>query len=501
MLGVKSGSLHLGVLILLPSLLWGAPADAATKYYVDQSNLSASDSNAGTSLALPWATIRRAAQTMVAGDTTFVRGGTYLQTRTGSVPVNDRFYPALQATNSGTASQPIVFKGYGADSVIIKYSPSETGHGPLIGAYERTYIVWDGFIVQETAANYQPDTGPVVMSAANGSAIKNCDIRCVVVNYLDNHNGIRLEQIDNCLVSNNRIRGIGDGGNEHNHAGIMTYAMDHSIIEHNEINNCFTGIFIKGGPLLNDHPIVRYNVVHDCQVSIRMSFTLNAKIYQNIIRDGLLYDSPTSGATTVGIEYAETCTGTTSGTCQPSASDPATTVSNRDVYNNTIYNVYQGIVIGGTPDRITGSGNDWRSNVIVTSHYPLAVGVTTAFGEVLTNDFTSDYNGFYSLTAYRGAGTNYTLPGWVAALQDDQNSSEGDPLFVDPANHDFHLRSGSPEINAGIDWGDLNNNGSTTDRITRGAYITGSEVIGPSTTPPGPQDALAPSAVRDLTPR
>jgi len=485
---------------LLPSLLFG-PADAATKFYVDQSNPNASDSNAGTSLSLPWSTIKKAALTMAAGDTTFVRGGTYLQTRTGAVPTNDRFCSALETTNSGTASQPIVFKTYGTDSVIIKYSSSETGHGPLIGAYQRTYIVWDGFIVQETAANYQSDTGPVVIAYANGSAIKNCDIRCAVVNYLDNHNGIRIEQIDNCLVSNNRIRGIGNGGFEHNHAAIMTYAMDHSIIEHNEINNCFTGIYIKGGPLLNDHTVVRYNLVHDCQVSIRMSFAINTKVYQNVIRDGLLYDSPTSGATTVGIEYGETCTGTTLASCQPSASDVATTVSNRDVYNNTIYNVYQGIVMGGLPDRLTGSGNDWRSNIIVTTHYPLAVGIATAFGEILTNQFSSDYNGFYSLTAYRAAGTNYSLPGWVLSQSDDQNSSEGDPLFVDPTNRDFHLRSGSPEINGGIDWGDLNNNGSTTDRINRGAYVTGAEVIGPSTAPQGPQDALAPTAVQDLRAR
>src|SRR5262249_15638696 len=144
---------------------------------------------------------------------------------------------------------------YGSDSVIIRYDPVETGTGPLIGAYQRSYIVWDGFIVQETAANYQPDTGPVVVvgeapNTAQGVEIKNCDIRCVVINYADNHNGLRIESADNCLISSNKIRGIGNGGFVHNHAGIMTYAMTRTIIEHNDINNCWSGIFIKGGPML-----------------------------------------------------------------------------------------------------------------------------------------------------------------------------------------------------------------------------------------------------------
>ena len=46
----------------------------AATYYV---STSGNDGNNGTSLSTPWRTINKAAQTMVAGDTVYVRGGTY----------------------------------------------------------------------------------------------------------------------------------------------------------------------------------------------------------------------------------------------------------------------------------------------------------------------------------------------------------------------------------------------------------------------------------------
>ena len=56
------------------------------------------------------------------------------------------------------------------------------------------------------------------------------------------------------------------------------------------------------------------------------------------------------------------------------------------------------------------------------------------------------------------------------------------PLYAGPGAgvvpSDFKLRSNSPLINAGLDVLDLNKNGSTSDRITIGAYITGNEIIG-----------------------
>ena len=43
---------------------------------------------------------------------------------------------------------------------------------------------------------------------------------------------------------------------------------------------------------------------------------------------------------------------------------------------------------------------------------------------------------------------------------------------------DFRLQGGSPALNAGIDYLDLDGDASTTDAINIGAYVTGSETFG-----------------------
>ena len=504
----KSSTRQLLAYCTLAALALSAAPCRATLYYVDRNYSGASDSNSGRSLASPWLSIGKAAVTMVAGDTVLVRGGTYLQRRSTAAnpymlsPFNSRFGSVLATQNSGAAGRPIVFKTYGSDSVILRYDPAETGTGPLIGAYQRSYIVWDGFTIQETAANYQPDTGPVVIAgeAPNsvvGNQIKNCDIRCVVINYADNHNGIRIETVDNCLISGNKIRGIGNGGFVHNHAGIMTYAMTRTIIEHNDVNNCWAGIFIKGGPMLNDSPIIRYNLVHQCQNAILLMFCYNAKVYQNILYDGIGYDAVSNET---GVEFHESCTGSDYSSCQPSVLTPCCgTAVNNDVYNNTIYNIYQGIVIPGTPNRLTRGGIDWRNNIVVSTHYPFGNARTAVGGlENLDLDFNSDYNTLFSYTALRLSPSDVTLSGWSSALGYDTHSNNRDPLFVNAGVRDFHLQAASPDRTAGLDFGDLNNNGQVTDVVPRGAYVTGLEVIGPTTAPALPVDVLGPSAVQDL---
>lgn len=72
-----------------------------------------------------------------------------------------------------------------------------------------------------------------------------------------------------------------------------------------------------------------------------------------------------------------------------------------------------------------------------------------------------DYNLYYS--PYRddvigyarqwGRQKTYTLDAWRAFSGQDRHSVAQDPCFVDAASHDFHLISGSPCIDAGLDVG------------------------------------------------
>src|ERR1700729_3261923 len=101
---MKSSDRKLGLsasLIVLAILLAGRSAQA-TDYYVDTTG---SDSNAGT-MAAPFATLQKGANTALAGDTVWIRGGTYNITTPATSGAGINF------TKSGTATNPINYFAY-----------------------------------------------------------------------------------------------------------------------------------------------------------------------------------------------------------------------------------------------------------------------------------------------------------------------------------------------------------------------------------------------------
>jgi parallel beta helix pectate lyase-like protein/pectate lyase-like protein len=441
----------------------------ATTYYVDGKDPSASDANPGTSETLPWATIDRASRTMAAGDSTYVKGGTYLVTRGGGAPTYsaERYLPALNPAHDGAPGAPIVFRAYPGDTVVIQYSPDELKRGPLIGSYRKDYIVWDGFTVVETDQNNQQDTGPVVIFGEIGDpadhvTIRDCDVQGVqatVSPASENHNALRIEQATNALIENNRLHGT--RGEFHNHAAIMMYFDSDITVQNNEIYDSYTGIYVKGGN--NTGVILRRNLIHGTNIGIRTSYTLNSVAYQNIIYDGTSFGGTYGSEPTKGFEFAES-------------------ITDIDGYNNTVVNVERGVNV---PFYQGQSGVDLRSNIFSSVTYPIYDEAAT------TSMFTSDYSVFNAFTAFSIGYVDQPPSQWLAAGL-DQNSIVADPRFVDPAAHDYHLDPLSSARNAGIDWGDLNADGNTTDRVNAGAYVTGQETIGlengqpPCETPPDP---------------
>lgn len=112
--------------------LTGTVAHAAT-YYVDGASLggSCSDSNNGTALTTPWCTIQKAATTAVAGDTVYIRGGTYRETVT--------------IANSGTSGNPITFTAYSGETPIVNAATAGSGWASLSDTEASTGIFTEGF--------------------------------------------------------------------------------------------------------------------------------------------------------------------------------------------------------------------------------------------------------------------------------------------------------------------------------------------------------------------
>ena len=91
----------LGACMLAYALVLTGVAHAAT-YYVATTG---SDFNKGTSETTPFLTVNKAVDTMVAGDTTYVRGGLYIG-------------PGVRFRRTGTAAAPIKLLNYPGESPI-----------------------------------------------------------------------------------------------------------------------------------------------------------------------------------------------------------------------------------------------------------------------------------------------------------------------------------------------------------------------------------------------
>lgn len=124
------------------------PEAFGTVYYVATGHSSASDSNPGTE-SLPWKTISKANQTLVAGDTVYLKEGTYTS--------------YIAPARSGTASERITYKAYGSDRVTIQ----NASYGVLLDG--KSYVTVEGMNF------YNLDRFMYLQNSANHNIIAFCN--------------------------------------------------------------------------------------------------------------------------------------------------------------------------------------------------------------------------------------------------------------------------------------------------------------------------------------
>jgi hypothetical protein len=452
-----------------------SPAALAKTLYVEPNSGSDAVSYAANSEAAPWRTIGRAAwgstdrnapntnEAARAGDVVRVAAGTYQTTGTG-----ERYGVAYNPVNSGTSGSPITFEADG--TVVLTYT---SGAGPMIGAYGSDHIVWSGFTVDEANALTVSDTGPVVFGDATGGMVENCTIIGLGDNgRQDNYVGVRIDGATDVVVRNNRIRDfLGFGRNS---SGIMTYYSGRLTFEHNEISNTGSGIYLKGNILNTDWIIVRYNLIHDAEaaaIDVHRTPTTAAaptRIYQNVIRDcphGIMLHAFDGGAT-----------------------DP----SNIHIVNNTLVNNTYGLHILYA---MRPSAGHWFWNNIVSGG-SFAIYMEAPSASLPAEQIDLEHNVYDALSFAELSTDEYTLSAYRTAFGQDAAAPASlavAPGFVSAT--DFHLVPGSPARTVGIDRLDLDRDGSATNVVPAGAYITGDEVIGPGgvslSSPPSPPEGLS----------
>ena len=122
---ILSFILLVGLFVLLQS----AARAGGNTYYVDDD----CDGSGNGSLGDPWCTIQEAADAVGAGDTVLINPGTYAG--------------GLQVDVSGTAVNPITFKGNGANVIIDGDGSGQDG----MNIENADYIIIDGITVQHAS--------------------------------------------------------------------------------------------------------------------------------------------------------------------------------------------------------------------------------------------------------------------------------------------------------------------------------------------------------------
>jgi hypothetical protein len=400
-----------------PLPLAQAQAAQANIYYVAPGG---DDDDPGTILH-PWQTIQKAADTLVAGDTVYIRAGTY----------PERVVPQ----NSGSAGSPITYAAYPGETATIDGS-GVTLPDDLEGLFHiqgQSYIVVSGLRVIN-AGPYGNNAGILVLGSSHITVENNAT-------YNTNSSGIGIWVSDHVIVDGNRVKEAGGGGWQE---CISVAESDTFEVHDNEVLNCHKeGIDAKNGA--SNGQIYRNHVHHTQEVGIYVdayeNHTYNIAVYQNVVHDIQNNDGFAIGSEQGGllenvrvynnIAYHNRYVGLTiHNCCEGPAKHPVRDIT---VVNNTFYDNGWTIWGGGIALDNPDAQNVVIRNNIVSQNLYFQIAINPA---IPAQNIAIDHN---LIDGYRGTEGEIYGDDYV----------EGDPLFADPSQADFHLQASSPAIDSG----------------------------------------------------
>lgn len=415
-------------------------------FYISKSG---NDSNPGT-LASPWLTIGKANSTLTAGETVFVRGGTYLE--------------QIRPANSGTSDNHITFAEYPGETAIITTQGTTNTYG--VNLSNRNYVIIDGFTITDTSHNM------VIIDSGNNNIIRNNYIHG---NYEHVYFGIYLLNGSSYnKLQNNTVETTTTGPEcapnpedkpaDEGCIGIQDLIRIYNGGDHNLVEDNTLGKALHVAIAIGDDNELSYHVVrNNTTMNVWHSSLGLHRIVNSLIEGNTILDAGSDAANCPWIRNQNLSRNSHSGlqlwnvlTTGPLTKD---NILRRNIWKNNgrvqfksglearnrFYhnNVYENFLMRFSDnDSIGNSGAIVKNNIIrdndeIDFITPVAV-----------ND-NSFINNNISGTIEEGStprSLNYLESNYPNEWKFNTTSP---PLFVDPANNDFSLRNGSQLINAG----------------------------------------------------
>jgi hypothetical protein len=396
--------------------LFAFNADAAT-YYVAPNG---SDSKAG-SKAAPWKTIQKAASYMVAGDTVYIRAGTYSGT--------------VSPARSGTSGKYITYSAY----------PGEE-HKVILNGSSSKFVVKGKSFIQIRALRFTNVSGeairisgPGTNFAITGNSFYNVSSSCVAVwgvPWQTDPAKYGYKGLQNVTIANNRMQKCVNGG------------WNEQITVANGVN----GVNINSNEFWDQGSVAHGGEVIDLKAGVT-----NAKIYRNKMHGtaliGVYIDAGGAGGyystrpVMKGIEIFDNLIWDHSGTAIQISTEAKGSVDGVKVYNNIISNVGRhGILVYRHPSASQWSGGNpgtiknvkiFNNTVYGAHHYGL-----------LLNSPGSSYITFRNNLSFKSGAKNLLIQTPTTGLVNTHNY-QSDPSFVNSSTGNFRLKSTSKALRKG----------------------------------------------------
>lgn len=428
-------------------------------------------SYAENSASRPWRTIGRAAWGSVekaspndreaarAGDVVRIAAGTYATVGNLTGGGRGRFDVAYNPVNQGTEAAPIRFRCDG-NGCLLSYT---TGAGPMIGSNGRNHIEWSGFTISEATAPTRSDTGPVTFFNVTGGALERSTLTGNP-NWRDrggdNYTGVRLEDASGVRIARNIIRDYGGQLGDRNHAGIETYRSYPVTIEQNLIERCASGIYMKATDpktLVVNHVRIRFNRFVDNRWGV------------NVLRMPMTEETPMVIAQNVFERNREA--GVWVNAFDNGPSDPRWI----RIVNNTFVENAAGMFTYNDQVWPANSSHLYVNNIVVGGAVLVRIDTPNVSSNVTKDRQFFDRNVYFGGRDFGDLGGTTRSLGWWQGLGQDRNSQRVNPQFIGPS--DFRLAANSPARVVGRAVHGIGGADGTV--IPAGAFITGSEQIGP----------------------